>query len=65
MKAIMDQLPVEKFFRIHRSYIVNRRKIETIKTSTIEVKTSEGLQELPIGKSYRELLLHDINLLSK
>lgn len=65
MKAIMDQLPEDKFFRIHRSYIVNRRKIEFIKTNTIEVKTHEGLQSLPIGKSYRELLLRDINLLSK
>lgn len=65
MKAIMDQLPEDKFFRIHRSYIVNRRKIEFIKTNTIEVKTHKGLQSLPIGKSYRELLLRDINLLSK
>ncbi|MDA3879232.1 MAG: LytTR family DNA-binding domain-containing protein [Prolixibacteraceae bacterium] len=65
MKAIMDQLPEDKFFRIHRSYIVNRRKIEFIKTSTIEVRTHEGIRSLPIGKSYRELLLRDINLLSK
>lgn len=65
MKAIMDQLPSDKFFRIHRSYIVNRSKIELIKTNSIEVKTKEGKQSLPIGKSYRELLLRDINLLSK
>lgn len=65
MKAIMDQLPNEKFFRIHRSYIVNRSKIEMIKTNEIEVRTKEGIQVLPIGKSYRELLLRDINLLSK
>lgn len=65
MKAIMDQLPTEKFFRIHRSYIVNRSKIEMIKTNVIEVQTKEGKQSLPIGKSYRDMLLRDINLLSK
>ena len=65
MKAVMDQLPSDKFFRVHRSYIVNRSKIELIKTNSIEVLTKDGKQELPIGKSYRELLLKDINLLSK
>jgi len=65
MKSVMDQLPVSKFFRIHRSYIVNRSRIEVITANTIEVKTKEGRESLPIGKSYRELLLQDINLLSK
>ena len=65
MKAIMDQLPLEKFFRIHRSFIVNRKKIDMIKTNEIEVETIEGKQSLPIGKSYREMLLKEINLLSK
>ncbi|MBN2806053.1 MAG: response regulator transcription factor [Prolixibacteraceae bacterium] len=65
MKAVMDQLPADLFFRIHRSFIVNRSKIELIKTSSIEVKIKEGRQSLPIGKSYREQLLKEINLLSK
>lgn len=65
MKAVMDQLPAELFFRIHRSFIVNRSKIELIKTNSIEVKTKEGKQSLPIGKSYRDQLLKEINLLSK
>ena len=65
MKAVMDQLPSDKFFRVHRSFIVNRSKIELIKTNNIEVMTKDGKQELPIGKSYREMLLKDINLLSK
>ncbi len=65
MKMVMDQLPVDKFFRIHRSFIVNRSKIDIIKATTIDVKTKDGYVSLPIGKSYRELLLKDINLLSK
>lgn len=65
MKSVMDQLPTDKFFRIHRSYIVNRSRIDVIKTSTIEVKTKDGREALPIGKSYRDLLLKEINLLSK
>jgi DNA-binding LytR/AlgR family response regulator len=65
MKAVMDQLPVNKFFRIHRSFIVNRSCIEKITTNAIEVSTKEGVESLPIGKSYRELLLKEINLLNK
>ena len=65
IKAISNQLPPDLFFRIHRSFIVNRSKIETIKANEIEVKTSEGIQLLPIGKVYRDMLLKDINLLSK
>ena len=65
MKAITERLPSEIFFRIHRSFIVNKNKIEIIKASTVEVNTSEGLKSLPIGKSYRDQLLDDINLFSK
>lgn len=65
MKAVLNQLPNNQFFRVHRSYIVNKSKIEVIKTNAIEVKTKEGKQSIPIGKSYRELLLREINLLSK
>lgn len=65
MKSVMDQLPFDKFFRVHRSYIVNRSRIDVIKATTIEVKTKEGMESLPIGKSYRDLLLSEINLLSK
>jgi len=65
IKAVADQLPLDKFFRIHRSFIVNKSCIEVIKINTIEVKTSEGLQSLPIGKSYRDMLLKEINMLSK
>ena len=65
MKAVMDQLPPDKFFRIHRSYIVNRSRIDVIKMNSIEVKTKDGYESLPIGKSYRDLLLKEINLLSK
>jgi DNA-binding LytR/AlgR family response regulator len=65
IKAVVDQLPSDKFFRIHRSFIVNKNYIEVIKLNTIDVKTSEGMQSLPLGKSYRDILLREINMLSK
>ncbi len=65
MKAVTERLPSDMFFRIHRSYIVNRKQINIIKTNTVEVNTGEGIKALPIGKSYRDQLLNDINLFSK
>lgn len=65
IKAIVDQLPSSSFFRIHRSFVVNKNCIEVIKVNTVEVKTSEGLQSLPLGKVYRDQLLKDINMLNK
>lgn len=65
MKAVSERLPSEMFFRIHRSYIVNRNRIDVIKPNSVEVKTDDGIKALPIGKSYRDQLLNDINLFSK
>jgi DNA-binding LytR/AlgR family response regulator len=65
MKAISDQFRPPQFFRIHRSVIVNREKIEAIKTNSIEVRTNEGVISLPVGKSYRDMLLSEINILSR
>lgn len=65
MKAIEDRLPAKYFIRVHRSFIVNSKKINMIEDNTIIMKTAGGTRLIPIGKSYRDDLMKDINLISK
>lgn len=65
MKAIEDRLPAKYFIRVHRSFIVNSKKINMIEDNTIIMKTASGTRLIPIGKSYRDDLMKDINLISK
>ncbi len=49
---MLDQLPPDKFIRIHRSYIVNRNKIE----SAVGNKLFISKHQLPVGKSFKYIL---------
>lgn len=51
------QLPARLFIRVHRSYIVNFSKIESIQGNTIYLKG----KEIPISKSYREVFMNLVN----
>ena len=65
MKALDRKLPANRFIRVHRSYIVNIKNINVIEDNTIIFNTSEGPKSVPIGKSYRDNLLREINLIDK
>ena len=65
MKAIEQKLPTNKFSRVHRSFIVNISKISMIEDNVIIVKTHDGNKSIPVGKSYKDKLLRDINLIAK
>ncbi|HYW95896.1 MAG TPA: LytTR family DNA-binding domain-containing protein [Bacteroidales bacterium] len=65
MKAIEQKLPSTKFTRVHRSYIVNTSTIEVIEDNSVIIKTDDGAKNIPIGKSYKEKLMKDINLIIK
>ncbi len=65
MKAIESQLPSTLFIRVHRSYIVNKSMIKTIKESSLEIIVGTTLTTIPIGKSFRDNLLSDINLMAR
>lgn len=65
MKAIEKKLPAQNFTRVHRSYIVNTSCIDIIEDNSVVVRTSEGNKIIPIGKSYKEKLMNDINLIIK
>ncbi len=65
MKAIEQKLPSRKFIRVHRSYIVNTSCIDVIEDNSIVLKIQDGTKSIPIGKSYKDKLMGDINLIIK
>jgi len=65
MKGIESQLPPELFLRIHRSFIVNKKLIKTIDESSIKIILGNDLKTVPVGKSYRNLILNDICVMNK
>jgi len=50
MKSIEDQLPSERFMRVHRSYIVNLSKISVIERSRI---IFDGNVYIPVSDQYK------------
>ncbi len=52
LNGIIEKLPPDIFVRIHRSYVVNRNKVDAIQKNKINIQS----QELPIGKLYKHAL---------
>lgn len=50
MKLLERYLPISKFLRVHRSYIVNTTKIKTIERNRIIF----GNQYIPVSESYKQ-----------
>ena len=65
MKSIEKKLPVSKFSRVHRSYIVNTSSINLIEDNSIVIPVEGGTKSIPIGKSYKDKLMNDLNLMIK
>ncbi len=65
MKAIENQLPSGVFIRVHRSYIINKSMIQAIKENNLELTVGKTLRNIPVGKSFREDLLNDINVMAR
>ncbi|MBN2743035.1 MAG: response regulator transcription factor [Marinilabiliaceae bacterium] len=65
MKSITDKMPMDKFVRIHRSFIVNMSKIKVIEDNSVIINSETGPKLIPIGKSYKDKLMDDLNLMSK
>jgi DNA-binding LytR/AlgR family response regulator len=59
MKAFEEKLSQNKFFRIHKSYIVNLDRVEAIAGNSIPFSN----KLIPISKSIKPLLLERINLM--
>jgi len=65
MKAIENQLPSGVFIRVHRSFIINKSMIQAIKESTLDLNVGGSIKSVPVGKSFRDSLLNDINVMAR
>jgi len=65
MKAIESQLPSGVFIRVHRSYIINKSMIQTIKENSLDLIVGGNVKCIPVGKSFRDSLLNDINVMAR
>ena len=52
LKALEDQLPADKFVRVHKSFIVQKSKIEAIDRSHLII----GKERIPVGDTYQDSL---------
>ena len=50
LKSLEEKLPADRFLRVHRSFIVNLNKIETIERSRIVF----GKTYIPVSEQYKE-----------
>lgn len=50
MKKILDLLPSNKFYRIHKSFIVSLDNIESVEGNIVTIQGNK----LPVGNSYRQ-----------
>ncbi len=62
MKSLEAKLPSSLFRRIHRSYIVNTKKIKAIVGNMVEIIEKGQTKNIPVGKIYRDELLEMINM---
>jgi two-component system LytT family response regulator len=51
MKAIEEQLPSDRFMRVHRSFIVSLKKISVIERNRI---VFDGKVYIPVSDQYKE-----------
>jgi DNA-binding LytR/AlgR family response regulator len=65
MKAIESQVPSGIFIRVHRSFIINKAMIQAIKENSLDLTVGDTIKSIPVGKSFRDDLLNDINVMAR
>jgi len=51
MKSLEDELPASGFIRIHKSYIISKNFITSVKKSSVYL---DNKTELPVGENYKD-----------
>lgn len=59
LKKIEEKLPKDQFLKVHRSYIINTRKIIDIEDNSVLI----GKEVIPVSRSNRQELIKRLNLL--
>jgi two-component system LytT family response regulator len=52
MKAFVNELPLGKFIRVHKSYIINLERIDRYNSKFVEI----GTAKIPMGRNKKEIL---------
>lgn len=50
LNAMTEKLPADTFIRIHRSYVVNKHKVDAVQKNKLRIQS----YEIPIGKLYKD-----------
>lgn len=57
LKSMEDQLPADKFIRVHNSYIISKSAISSVKENEVDI----GIVKIPIGETYLKSFMDFIN----
>lgn len=57
IKSMVEKLPPAEFIRVHRSYVVPLKKIDSVRNKMIHI----GQEEIPIGSSFEEGFFQHFN----
>jgi two-component system LytT family response regulator len=52
IKALIEQLPADQFFRTHKSFVVNLAHVQSIRNGRIRIDSIE----IPYGENYKEVI---------
>ncbi|MGI6073809.1 MAG: LytR/AlgR family response regulator transcription factor [Fermentimonas sp.] len=58
LKQLENDLPTNKFMRVHRSFIINLSEITSFNRNRVQI----GQKQIPIGETYRKNFLSTINI---
>ena len=56
IKSLEEQLPPEKFIKVHKSFIVNKNKIKSIEGNILDI----GNEKITISQNLREKVINEI-----
>jgi DNA-binding LytR/AlgR family response regulator len=59
LKAVEEKFPSSHFIRVHRSFLVNKEKIDAIEESDLLIANTP----IPVGKTYRDGLMKKLSIL--
>ena len=59
LKVVEEKFPSSHFIRVHRSYLINKEKIDAIEENDLVIADTR----IPIGKTYRDGLLKKLSIL--
>ena len=59
---MQDFLPVDKFVRVHKSYLVAINKIRSVKGNEIIIKVKNIDKSIPLGVTFKDNVLKQLGI---